>query len=64
MNRLTAISARAPMGTAHGELRGKTIWRILLPKTLQHVYYTVDEASETVVVRTIWGAQRGQRPKL
>jgi hypothetical protein len=31
---------------------------------VQHVYYSIDEAGEVVVIRTIWGARRGRGPKL
>jgi hypothetical protein len=39
-------------------------WRVLMPRTERHVYYTVDDASAEVVIETIWGARRGREPKL
>lgn len=36
--------------------------RVLLPKTLNHVYYTVDDRG--VVVLSVWGALHERGPKL
>jgi hypothetical protein len=38
--------------------------RLLLPKTEQQVYFWIDEALDRVVIHTVWGARRGQGPKL
>jgi len=38
--------------------------RVLMPKTERHVYYSVDEAIQSVVVHVIWGARKGRGPKL
>jgi hypothetical protein len=35
-----------------------------MPRTEQHIYYTVDEASDVIVIETVWGARRGRGPKL
>jgi hypothetical protein len=35
-----------------------------LPKTEQHIYYSIDDDNETVAIRTVWGARRGARFKL
>jgi hypothetical protein len=45
-------------------LDGEVVWRLLLPKCAQHVYYAVDEASGEIVIYTVWGARRGRGPKL
>lgn len=45
-------------------VRGRAVRRALLPKTEQHVYYSVDEATETVVIHVVWGARRGRGPEL
>ena len=63
LDRLASISPRGPLGTAQGRCRGMTLWRVLLPESQQHLYYTIDEAQDLVVVRTLWGARRGSRPK-
>lgn len=62
--KLATMSPQGPLGVVHEVRRGKTIRRVLLPRSQQHVYYSVDEASDTVVIRTIWGARRGRRPRL
>ena len=62
IDRLALMSARGPVGTADGTRRGKTTWRVLLPKTKQYLFYSIDESKETVVVTMIWGARRGRRP--
>lgn len=35
-----------------------------MPKTEQHVYYTVDDAAAEVIIETVWGARRGRGPTL
>jgi len=45
-------------------VRGRVIRRVLLPKTEGHVYYSLDQAAESVVVHIIWGARKGRGPKL
>jgi plasmid stabilization system protein ParE len=62
--KLASMSARSPLGVIDGARRGKTIWRVRLPKSQQRVYYSIDELHDAVVVRTIWGARRGRSPKL
>jgi len=64
IDRLAWISPRGPLGTAQGRYRGKTLWQVLLPESEQHLLYTIDEAKDLIVVRTVWGARRGSRPKL
>ena len=59
-----SMSPRGPIGTIYAVRFGKTIRRVLLPNTEQHIYYSIDEASETVTIRTIWGARRGRSPML
>jgi hypothetical protein len=63
-SKFIAMSPGSPLGTVHTVSRGKTIRRVLLPRTEQHIYYSVDEANDTVIVRMIWGARRGRSPKL
>jgi hypothetical protein len=45
-------------------VRGRIMRRVLLPKTERHVYYSVNEASRSVIVHVIWGARKGRGPKL
>lgn len=56
---------RAPkIRRPHAEIQGEPVWRVLMPTTEQHVYYTVDEAAGEIVIETVWGARRGRGPKL
>lgn len=63
-SKFIAMSPRSPLGIVYAVNRGKTIRRVLLRKTEQHIYYSISEADDTVVIRTIWGARRGRAPKL
>jgi hypothetical protein len=51
-------------GAVHEVVGGKTFRRILLRRTKQHVFYVVDDATEVIVIHTIWGARRGRVPTL
>ncbi len=52
------------LGQVYETAQGKLIRRLLLRKTEQHVYYFVDDDTNTVVIQTIWGARRGRGPRL
>lgn len=41
---------------------GRIIWRILMPKTRNHVYYRVNEAAGEVEVIVVWNAVAGATP--
>jgi hypothetical protein len=56
--------SRPNLAPRYRTTNGKACRRLLLPATEQHVYYTVHEATDLVVVHTIWGARRGRGPKL
>jgi hypothetical protein len=45
-------------------VRGRVVRRMLLVKTERHVYYSVDQATQSVVVHVIWAARKGRGPKL
>lgn len=56
---------RAPkVRQQYGLIEGQPVWRVLMPVTEQHVYYTVDDAADEIVIETVWGARRGRGPKL
>jgi plasmid stabilization system protein ParE len=56
---------RAPkVRQQYGQMEGETVRRLLMPKTEQHVYYTVDDPAGEVMIETVWGARRGRGPKL
>lgn len=44
--------------------RSGIVRRVLMPKTRRHVYYVFRRAEEVVVVVTVWGAVRGEKPNL
>lgn len=41
---------------------GRIVWRLLMPKTRNHVYYRVDDAAGEVEVLIVWNATAGQAP--
>jgi hypothetical protein len=43
---------------------GHIIWRILMPRTRNHVYYRVDENAGVVDVLLVWNAVAGSKPEL
>ena len=45
-------------------LRRPTLRRVLMPRSSTHVYFLIDEPTETVHVLAVWGAPRGTTPKL
>lgn len=63
ISKFVSMSPRSPLGKLYEERRGRPIWQVFLPKTEQHLYYSVSEATDTIVVRMIWGARRGRVPK-
>ena len=56
--------SRPNLATRYQTASGKVCRRLLLPTTQQHVYYTVQEDADLVIVHTVWGARRGRGPKL
>lgn len=62
--KLASMSLRSPVGTIYRTTNRLTIRRLRLPKTEQHIYYSIDDDNETVAIRTVWGARRGARFKL
>ncbi len=58
------LSVQPNLGHVYEIVGDRTMRRLLLPKSEQHLYYSVDETTETVAVITIWGARRGRGPKL
>jgi hypothetical protein len=44
-------------------VRGRrVIWRVLMPRTRNHVYYRVDEAAGEIEVLLVWNAVAGAAP--
>jgi plasmid stabilization system protein ParE len=52
------------LGVVYQQLGKRLVYRYLLPKTQQHLYYWVDDERDTLRVLTIWGAARGRPPGL
>ncbi len=56
------IGAAPILGAIYPSSFGRTVRRVRMPKTQNHVYYVVRE--NEVVVVSVWGAPRGQGPKV
>ena len=41
---------------------GRFIWRILMPKTRNHIYYRLNDAVEEVEILLVWNAVAGATP--
>ena len=41
---------------------GRIIWRALMPKTRNHVYYRMNEAAGEVEILVVWNAVAGAMP--
>jgi plasmid stabilization system protein ParE len=58
------LAEQPDLGLEYETVRGVSIRRLLLPKSEQHIYYSVDRATKTVIIYHIWGGRRGRGPKL
>lgn len=56
------IGAAPTLGAVYPSSFGRTVRRVLLPKTQNHLYYVVRD--HEVVVVSVWGAPRAKGPKL
>ena len=54
---LIAPKSRKP----YSQLAGQTVWRILMARTEQHVYYTVDDAADEIINALKSTTIRGKR---
>jgi hypothetical protein len=61
---MESLAATPKLGVVYHRPASDLIYRVLLPKTEQHLYYSIDEQADVVLVLTIWGARRGRGPKL
>jgi plasmid stabilization system protein ParE len=43
---------------------GRIIWRLLMPRTRNHVYYRLNEAAGDVEILVVWNAVAGTTPDL
>ena len=44
--------------------KGRVMFRLLLERTQNHLYYTYDTDQELIRIQCLWGARRGNEPKL
>lgn len=44
--------------------RRPNLLRILLPKTSNHIYYTIERNKTVVAIHSLWGALRRRSPQL
>jgi hypothetical protein len=58
------VLATPTLGIVYTTVRGMEICRILMRKTGQHFYFSVDKDAGNILVHMIWGARRGRPPKL
>lgn len=58
------LAATPDLGRPYVERQGVLVRRLLLPRTQHHVYYEVNREDDVVMVVAVWGAPRGQGPKL
>jgi plasmid stabilization system protein ParE len=58
------LAAHPDLGLAYATVGGQAVRRLLLPKTAQNIYYSVDEGADVVIIQTLWGARRGRGPTL
>ena len=55
--------ARNPrIGTKWRESQGRVVYRLLLERSKNWVYYEVDDNTKTVVILSVWGAPRLRQP--
>lgn len=60
----TALIVTNPMlGAVYTVVAGKHVRRVLMPKTRHHLYYAVVDDHE-IVIYAVWGAPKGQGPRL
>jgi hypothetical protein len=63
--RTTSLLSTMPMaGKAYRRATSASYRRILLRRSLFHVYYVVDETERAVRIVAIWNAVRGHGPEL
>jgi plasmid stabilization system protein ParE len=57
--------AATPMAVAvYRETKGRTVRRLLMPRTSYHLFFEVNEQQAKVHVLAVWHAARGRGPRL
>lgn len=52
------------IGTVYATLDGEPVRRLLMKKTDNHLYYSVDHHRDCVIVHSVWGGPKEHGPKL
>jgi plasmid stabilization system protein ParE len=58
------IAATPMVAAVYRETEGRTIRRLLMPRTSYHVFFKVSEWEQQVHVLAVWHAARGRGPRL
>ncbi len=58
------LEATPKIGVVFDTKGADVVYRLLLRRTEQHLYYSLDEQDGVIMLLTIWGARRGRGPKL
>ena len=61
---LRLISELPEAGVRWPTARNPRLRRVLMSESHHHVYFYVDPPGDSVVILTVWGAQRGRGPSL
>jgi len=51
-------------GVRWASSKGHVMWRLRLPRSQKFLYYAYFPNRGLIVVRCVWGAQRGREPRL
>ena len=58
------LSNTPELGSIYIKRQGGVVRRVLLPKTRNHVYYTVNRDDDVVMIVAVWGAPKAHGPAL
>jgi plasmid stabilization system protein ParE len=61
---LELLQTTPKLGQHYTRVRGRAVLRVLMKKTRCHVYYHLNESEQAVEIYSVWGARKGQGPKL
>jgi len=58
------LLAMPQKGSQWPTTRRPHLLRVLLPKTGNHIYYTIERDETVVAIHSLWGARRRRAPRL
>jgi hypothetical protein len=61
---LRLLAATPTVGSACATQKRPHLRRVLLGKTGNHIFYTIEQNGTVVVIHALWGARRRRPPKL